>query len=275
MSAPRHTIRPLRDMEELRACVALQEETWGHGFAERVAPSMLKIAGILGGVVAGAFAADGRLEAFVFGLTGVKDGEVVHWSDMLAVRRAARDHGLGEALKRYQRHTLLERGIVKMFWTMDPLQARNAHLCFSKLGIVVREYIHDMYGQSDSPLHRGIGTDRILALWLLDSPRVVERVQGGARGPGMEAAEAVPAALDVRGPGTPPEPSEPLLDLEADRVTVAIPADISGIMAESMELAVAWRKATRSALAHYLERGWEMREALRGESISRYLLVRP
>lgn len=267
-------VRPLRGIDELRACVALQEETWGHGFSERVPPSVLKVAQMVGGVAAGAFDDEGVLNAFVFGLTGMRDGEIVHWSDMLAVRRGLRDHGLGMLLKRYQRSFLLERGIRTVLWTVDPLQARNAHLGFARLGIVVREYVHDMYGQSDSPLHRGIGTDRFVALWLLDSPRVVGRVEDGLPGPETDALGGLPPALDVRTDRLLPEPGEPRLDLDEERVTVAIPSDISEIMAESMDLAVLWREATRAALVHYLERGYEVREALRGERASRYVLVR-
>jgi predicted GNAT superfamily acetyltransferase len=261
-------------MDELRACVSLQEEIWGREFGEIVPPSMLMIAGMLGGVTAGAFDENGVLDAFVFGLTGVKDAELVHWSDMLAVRGGVRDRGLGGELKRFQRRVLLERGIRKMFWTVDPLQARNAHLCFAKLGVVVREYIRDMYPLSASPLHRGIGTDRFLSLWLLDSTRVNDRVEGREEGPDIEVSDGVPVALDARASGALPEPGEPRLDLDEERLTVAIPADISRIMSESMDLAVQWRTATRAALTHYLERGWEVREALRGESVSRYLLVR-
>jgi len=90
-----YQIRPFKTIEEYRECVALQEETWGQGFTERVAPAILKVAQILGGLSAGAYAADGSLVGFVFGMTGVRDGELVHWSDMLAVRRGLRDSGLG------------------------------------------------------------------------------------------------------------------------------------------------------------------------------------
>jgi len=38
-----------------------------------------------------------------------------------------------------------------MHWTFDPLQSRNAYLNFAKLGIIVREYAADMYGETDSP----------------------------------------------------------------------------------------------------------------------------
>lgn len=272
----RYQIRSLATMDEFRACVALQEETWGAGFSERVAPAILKVAQILGGVSAGAWDADGTLAGFVFGLTGVRGGEVVHWSDMLAVRRGRRDSGLGTELKAFQRRTLLERGITKMHWTFDPLQSRNAYLNFSKLGIVVREYELDMYGETDSPLHRGIGTDRFIALWLMDSERVSRRTAGEERGPGEDALASCGVALEGMDPGAHgfPLPGEALLWLEAPTVRVAVPADISSVMAASMELARGWREATRAAFSHYMGRGYEVREFVRGGRISHYILNR-
>lgn len=268
-----YTIRPFSTMDEYRECVALQEETWGHGFSERVAPAILKVSQILGGVAAGAYDASGGLVGFVFGMTGVRDGKVVHWSDMLAVRRGLRDSGLGARLKAYQRDVLLERGVAIMHWTFDPLQSRNAYLNFSKLGIVVREYARDMYGQTDSPLHRGIGTDRFVALWLMDTDRVARRVAGEERGPGAEAASGAAPALDEASGGEGlPRPGVPRLDLDAGVVRVAIPADISAVMADSMELALAWRESTRQALTHYIEGGYEVRELVRGPRVSHYLL---
>ncbi len=273
MSHP-YTIRPFSTIEEYRECVDLQEETWGRGFSERVSPAILKVSQILGGVASGAYDADGTLVGFVYGMTGLKDGEVVHWSDMLAVKRGLRDTGLGRILKAHQREVLLQRGVSKMHWTFDPLQSRNAHLNFSRLGIVVREYARDMYGQTDSPLHRGIGTDRFIALWLMESDRVRRRVEEGERGPGGGAKEGVPAALASTMGGTLPEPGRADLSLETEQVRVAIPADISAVMASSMELAVAWREATRKALMHYMSRGYEVAELLREGSTSDYLLVR-
>jgi predicted GNAT superfamily acetyltransferase len=42
-----------------------------------------------------------------------------------------------------------------------------------------------------------------------------------------------------------------------------------------MPLAIRWREATREAFVHYLSRGYEAREFLRGESVSSYILVGP
>ena len=269
-------IRPFRTLEEFRACEKLQEETWGEGFSERVPAAILKVAQILGGISAGAYAPDGSLVGFVWGMTGLRDGELVHWSDMLAVKRGIRDSGLGTRLKAYQRQVMMERGVTKMHWTFDPLQSRNAYMNFSKMGIVVREYAEDMYGETDSPLHRGIGTDRFIALWLMDSERVRRRMAGEERGPDAEVLGAYPAALGATLPGSGrlPEPGRVLLGMENVVVSVAIPADVTAMMAESMELAIAWRRSTRTALTHYMDRGYEVREMVRGPHTSHYLLFR-
>jgi predicted GNAT superfamily acetyltransferase len=269
-----YTIRPFQTIEEYKACVDLQEETWGHGFSERVSPAILKVSQMLGGVAAGAYDAQGTLVGFVYGMTGVKDGEVVHWSDMLAVKRGLRDTGLGRRLKAHQRRVLLERGITTMFWTFDPLQSRNAHLNFSRLGILVREYARDMYGQTDSPLHRGIGTDRFIALWLMDSERVRQRVEEEARGPLDADEQAAPLVLTAQTDGPLPVPGPRDLSVDEPRVRVAIPGDISRVMASSLDTAVAWREATREVLTHYMARGYEVRELLRAGATSNYLLVR-
>lgn len=298
-----YTIRPFATTEEFRACVELQEETWGVGFSERVSPAILKVSQILGGVSSGAYDAGDRLVGFVFGMTGVRDGEVVHWSDMLAVRPEIRDSGLGRRLKEYQRDEVMGRGVQKMFWTFDPLQSRNAHLNVTKLGAVVREYRENMYGDTDSPLHQGIGTDRFVALWLLASERVRERLAspdavgdpseatgraaggapdlpGGSSGGGAALGASklladAPKALGAETGGGHPRPSDPVLSLHVPAVAVSIPAEIGALMKDDLPLAVAWREATRAVFTHYLSAGWEVREFMRGDPTSTYLVCAP
>jgi predicted GNAT superfamily acetyltransferase len=161
-------VRDLQNDKDFAACVALQKQTWGEGFTEIVPATMMRIAQKLGGIAAGAFENE-QLVGFVFGLTGLKDGAVIHWSDMLAVDTEHRNQGIGEELKRYQREQLLTRGINRMFWTFDPLDSKNAHLNFNHLGVYAREYVVDMYGTTDSPLH-ATGTDRLVVTWDLDAP---------------------------------------------------------------------------------------------------------
>jgi len=268
-------IRPLSSLDDFRACVELQEEVWGEGFSERVPTAILKVAQRLGGVVAGAWDGSGELAGFVFGMTGLEEGRPVHWSDMLAVRPGLRNRGLGARLKAHQRSVLLERGIDVVYWTFDPLESKNAHLNFSKLGIVVREYQENMYGETDSPLHRGIGTDRFVALWLLDTPRVRARMAGEESPPSLADLDAA-VALGVDRSGSAPAPGVPDTGLDAPRLRVAIPARIHRVKEVDPELARRWRTRTRAALIPYLDRGYEVRELVRNgnDDVSWYLLAR-
>src|SRR5687768_8939762 len=126
-------IRDLNTTADLKACVAMQRETWGENFSELVPAAILQVAQYVGGVSAGAFTPDDQMVGFVFGITGIENksnGEVVpvHWSDMLAVRKDVRNKGIGERLKRYQRDVLLKRNVQKIYWTFDPLDSKNAHV---------------------------------------------------------------------------------------------------------------------------------------------------
>ncbi len=265
--------RPFSSNEEYEACTRFQAEIWGAGFREQASAAIMKVANRIGGLAAGAFDGEGAIHGFVFGLTGLEDGELVHWSDMLAVRSELRDRGLGTALKWYQREVLLGRGVRTMRWTFDPLQSRNAHLNFRRLGIRVREYALEMYGDTGSPLHGGIGTDRFVATWEMDSPRVTALAEGSGGGRGAQDGPW-PEALSGK-PGTPfPRPGPHRPDLDEDVLLVAIPRQIDEIMREDMPLAVEWRRATREALAEYLGRGYEVRDLLPRGDCSYYRLQR-
>ena len=146
-------IRPLANREDYVACVELQELIWGAG-EETIPPIMLQVSQKVGAIAAGAFDRQGRMLGCVFGLTGLRNGRVAHWSHLLAVRPEARDQGIGRRLKRYQRSRLLAKGVTTMYWTFDPLVARNAHLNLNRLGAVVVEYKQNPRypGHDDIPL---------------------------------------------------------------------------------------------------------------------------
>jgi predicted GNAT superfamily acetyltransferase len=79
-------------------------------------------------------------------------------------------------LKLFQREEALGRNIRWIEWTFDPLELKNAHFNLNRLGAICRRYIKDLYGVTTSPLHRGIPTDRLVAEWRLDSPRVIAAI---------------------------------------------------------------------------------------------------
>jgi len=271
---PDHTIRQLSSDADFRAAVQLQEETWGEGFGERVPVAILRTAQRLGGVASGAFAGDGRLDGFVFGITGWRDGVPLHWSDMLAVRPDVRDRGLGEALKRHQRDVLLGRGVVDVEWTFEPLESRNAHLNFGRLGVVSRQYVRDYYGASDSPLHAGLGTDRLVVNWRLDDRAVEDRLAGRTQAPGLREVEDVPVINPAREVDGVAACDDVRTDLDASRLLLTIPADL-GQVREAGEAAVArWRAVTRKGFETYLPRGWQVVDLARAGQWSAYLLER-
>ena len=168
-------------------------------------------------------------------------------------------------------------GIEKMFWTFDPLQSRNAHLNINRLGVVIREYRIDMYGQTDSPLHRGIGTDRFVPLWQLPTDRVAGRVVGDPRhafDPSSVDSGSVGVVLSASlREDNLPVPGRVALGLADDWLSVEIPSDVGEVMEKDPGLAQAWRASTREVLTHYMQSGYEVREFVRGRPTSMYLLT--
>ena len=235
-------IRRVETLGEYQECLAIQEEIWGDDFRELVPPTILLVAQKLGGVCAGAFAADGRMLGFVFGMTGLRDGKLAHWSDMLAVRVEARGAHLGAHLKRYQKELVRALGVETMYWTFDPLVARNAHLNLNWLGASVAEYVPDMYGSDTrSPLHGSLATDRFVMAWDLTRDGV-SRPE-----PSRPGVLVNPSRMN----GVPAGGEHP----DAPVVRIAVPHDVD---AESPERRSIWRAVTREALTHYLTRGYEV-----------------
>ena len=265
-------IRPMESISDFEECVQLQETIWGPGFSETVPVAILKVSQRLGGIAAGAYDEAGELAGFVYGITGLEDGRTVHWSDMLAVRPGLDGAGLGPRLKAYQRERLLSIGIDTVYWTFDPLESRNAHVNFSKLGVISREYAEDMYGDTTSPLHEGIGTDRLIALWLIRTDRVARRVAGD-HGPDPEADRDAVPVFQLRSDQDIPLPREPDLEMEARALLVPIPASIQEVKAHSADAAMEWRRATRASLSTYLGRGYQVHELYRRDNHSEYLLL--
>jgi len=265
-------IRRVETQAEYEECVRIQDETWGAGFSERVPSAILKVAQYLGGVTAAAFdseGADARILGFVFGMTGVRDGQLVHWSDMLAVRPEARDHGIGRRLKLYQRSLVAELGVTQILWTFDPLVSRNAHLNLNALGARVTDYVPDMYGaDTGSTLHQGIGTDRFVVAWEVGGAagqRGSGDVSGAAGQMGSGAAGRIgggAASGDGRG------------NRSGTEVVVEIPHDIQELIVVDPAAARKWRESTRPAFLRLLADGYRVAGFERSPAGGFYRLTR-
>jgi predicted GNAT superfamily acetyltransferase len=260
------TVRPVTTHAECQACVAMQQEIWGR--EDAIPASILQVVSKVGGIVAGAFTADGELVGFVFGLPALIDGTVAHWSHILGVRESSRNAGVGRMLKEYQRAELARRGIASMFWTYDPLVAKNAHLNLNLLGARVVEYVRDMYGTTASPLHHGLATDRLVVVCATtpDAPR-----------------HAQPSAQGTRTPVLTPEPRPgdiTALIVGAERpamLLLEVPVDMQLLTAQAPERAALWQEAVRTHFEWALQRGYTVTGLRRDPVTSRafYVLQAP
>ncbi|HVN79241.1 MAG TPA: GNAT family N-acetyltransferase [Terriglobia bacterium] len=187
-------IEKLTDIELLRQCIDVQRQAWGFAEVDVVPLRMLVVCTRIGGQVLGARDSEGKVVGFLNALPGFRDGRVYLHSHMLGVLPGYQNLGVGRALKWAQREEALARGIRLIEWTFDPLEFRNARLNIQLLGSISRRYLVNIYGISSSPLHRGLPTDRLIAEWYLDSPRVRAFRLKEMRG------AAVPCALKVELP---------------------------------------------------------------------------
>jgi len=208
-------IRSCAGMDELETCVELQIETWDYDETEVIPKKTFLLAQKIGGQVLGAFEKAGtegprdqgakkaqtKLVGFAMSLPGIKDcgGQPMPYlhSHMLAVKEGYRNRGIGAQLKREQRREALARGIRHIEWTFDPLEIKNGFFNIHRLGAVVRIYRENFYGVSSSRLQGGLPTDRLLAEWELNSPRVQAILDGrAAAGQVIEERILVPAAIE-------------------------------------------------------------------------------
>lgn len=268
------TIRELATQAEYAACVALQRDTWGRDFNDAVPASILLVSQKVGGVAAGAFDARDRLLGFVFGITGVEHGNIVHWSDMLAVRPEARNLGLGRRLKEFQRAHVARVGGSVIYWTYDPLVARNAHLNFNVFGVRVKQYARDLYGgDTGSDLHRGIGTDRLVVAWPVNEAELVLRQHETAMARTQPEAHRAPVVGDAELSGNPSWADV----ADAALVRIAVPRDITALLTLDPTRAAKWRGATRAAFEAALAARFRVDGFYLDEEQNRgfYLLRRP
>jgi len=178
---------------------------------------------------------------------------------MLAVREEARGNQLGEKLKNYQRDLVRAVGVATMFWTFDPLVARNAHFKLNRLGARIAEYIPNFYGSNTgSILHGALPTDRFVAEWQFASAARKTRDSATPQ-LGRPAADVARTAVVENGRV---RVVEPLPD--ASRVLVPVPRDIEALLGASQDAALAWRLATREAIMHYLALGYQVTAFDRG-----------
>ncbi len=265
-------IRDLHSFDDLKQVEDLEREVWGLSDADATPLTLAIATREAGSIWLGAFEGE-KLAGFAFGFLGVEHSRLIVHSHMLAVREPYRNSRLGFKLKLAQRDRALAIAIndpygnpvriKEMTWTFDPLQSKNAHLNFSRLGVVSDSYKVNFYGpETSSVLHRN-GTDRLWVTWPLTSRRVQERIQGkDSRAEILDALSILTPLVQFNGDGKPIR-TDLAAALNRQRIAIEIPSDIGEVERKDPELAREWRQETRWAFAEALKAGFTVAEFCR------------
>ena len=267
---PAVVIRDLRSFGDLQQVEAVEKEVWSSADLDILPLTLTIAAREAGNLWLGAF--DGpQLIGFAFGIFGLEHNRLTIHSHMLAVLPAYRDTDIGYRLKLAQRERALAlrvgsapgARIDEITWTFDPLQSKNAHLNFAKLGVVSERYKPDFYGpETSSALHRN-STDRLWVRWPIASRRVEDRLRGKDPRPEMlDALAHLQPLVRFNGEG---RPARADLDaaMQRQRVAIEIPSDIGALEHKDLPLAQEWRQATRWAFTEALSAGFFVAEFCR------------
>ncbi len=261
------TYRFLSSLEDYKACLKLQKEVWEFDDIDIVPIPLLVIAKENGGFLYGAFDEE-KLIGFVYSIIGLKNNEIIHCSHMLAVLPEYRDKGIGYYLKLKQREYALHQSIKLITWTFDPFQLKNAFFNIEKLGIIVREYKENIYGETTSPLHYGLPTDRMLAEWYIDSERVQNIIQKKTQKRKINFEEAIIYNLTD-------EISFPIK--KAEDILIEVPGDFKVIADSDKDSAMKIIERARILFKYFFSNNYIIERFLirRDESIHYYYYMHP
>jgi predicted GNAT superfamily acetyltransferase len=260
-------IREAQTEADYRGVEDIQRDVWKCSDLDIVGSLMLVASQHAGSLLLCAFEGQ-EMMGFTYGFPAFEQGQISIHSHMAAVRDnwRGREFQVGFYLKLAQRQAAIERGVERITWTFDPLQSLNAYFNFVKLGVTCNRYFVNFYGDSStSPLHQGIGTDRLWVDWGLTSNRVTERIKGDTTVRGQKAFsvdEVVPELVMVENNN--PRLASDLSDrLSGSKCFIEIPHDINGLKERNANLARAWREASRAAFLAAIDAGFTATDFLK------------
>jgi predicted GNAT superfamily acetyltransferase len=249
-------IRRLKDPEEYRMVSDTEIKVWGLlDYSGIVAHHVLIAADRRGGLVLGAFEKDtGKMIGFVFGFPAISpEGKLYHYSHMTGVIPEYRYKGLGYLLKLMQRDYVLKQNIDLIAWTYDPLQSSNAKFNIGKLGIIVRKFYINYYGELRDSINFGMPTDRFEAEWWVKSKLVENKLKGLLKPPSLNILTKLGADMvtKVEFTNNLPVLTSYNLDSNSKLVLIEIPEDLSKLRINN-ELLNKWRLGLREVFNRYI-----------------------
>jgi chorismate synthase len=245
-------IRELRSIEDMVSAESIQAKVWGSDVIGHPKELLIPVQHE-GGLLAGAFTAQGEMVGFIFSFP-TQDPKAAH-SQILATLEEWRGLGIGARLKWFQRLWYIEKGVSTIRWTVDPLRAANAELNIRHLGGICSTYLPNYYGAMDG-IDAGTASDRLLIEWQLESQRVKLH------------AESTPEDLGFPGtvcanPGVGNEVGSSCLELDADQLLIRLPENFIRLAKEDRGLANHWRVRTRELFLGYFSKGYQLADFTR------------
>lgn len=266
------TIRDLTTFGDLTLVEPVEKEVWELSDLDTTPLTLTIATQAAGSIWLGAFD-ENKLVGFAFGFLGMEHGRAIVHSHMLAVLAPYRNLHLGYKLKLAQRDRVLalrinDARVNEITWTFDPLQSKNAHFNFARLGVVSADYKTNFYGpETSSSLHRN-GTDRLWVKWPISSRRVQDRIQGKENRPEMlDALRTVTPLVQFNAKGQPAR-TDLSSALQRQRIAIEIPSEIVALEKADAGLAREWRETTRWGFTQALNAGFFVAEfcrAVRGQ----------
>jgi predicted GNAT superfamily acetyltransferase len=257
------TIRRAESLADYRACQEAQRRSWGITEDGYVIPVATMVgANLHGGLVLGAFLADGRAVAMSFGFLGRLENRICLYSQLTGVVPEYQSRGVGYAIKLVQRYMALAEGLSLIAWAFDPLQAGNAHFNLGRLGASSHRFIENMYGERTDALNAGVSSDRLIVEWEVDSGEPAPRAS-------LDPASisSLPRLITSRRNSHGRlEPRSLATSPDARRVLLEIPEGIAELRRDQPEVAEAWRRAARDAFQAGFAAGFQAVGFVRDES---------
>lgn len=250
-------IRPLVTMTEIQEVEGLQAAIWDTPDLETMPAHLLHALAHNGAALYGALDGD-QLVGFVLGVLAtvespgridrVAAARLKMYSVIAGVLPEYQGMGVGHQLKLAQREFALRIGVRLITWTYDPLECRNAHFNFGKLGVICHRYLRNFHGELGG-LNSGLPTDRFEVEWWVTSRRVKGRVARQRKSLTLDALLSGgaflvnEASLDQR--GLPIPPSKSLSGTGSNLLLVEVPGDFQQIKQVDRVLAQRWREHSR------------------------------
>ncbi len=238
------TIRILSKIEEMNLVNVLIERVWGE--KGKINPYLLMAHCHEGGLIIGGFDGE-KLVSALYSFPCISNGDIFLYSHLLLVDCKYIGLNIGIKLKEFQARSAIEKGYKKIKWTFDPLESKNAHINFNKLGAVSDKYKENYYGNMRDNLNFGIESDRLIVEWNVNEKRPVE---------GISLKQCKPIAKV----GWDSERKAPIIyewsKKNVEFISIPIPDNIQQIKKLSLKLVEHWRRNIREMFSYYFSKGY-------------------